>query len=482
MCVLRVSVCAFLLLPSPPAYTHSSLSTFPLNKFLLSVDPWLRLLQRDFPSMAVPGSFVGQQQQHQLFHRTAKELLSIRIAGVNPKFREEREVQRLKKEFRGKIVTFLVRHPTHAVVAEAKIPIVSRKSNPNSFQKKSHALTVHRVLSMSEYKRCTVVLQMPGGLTLLTSRVEEIAGDDGGDGESLSWKLYTGSNRLEPMCTGFQDKEWDAVDHDSSIFFCLSFKCAYPASLDVHSVDQAALRRASPTAVVESVIEPAHLFDSPPHSAIDYFKVVAFLMVLARHCRSYATEIARLKSRFDEMYMLVEVRDVREKIRGSSPDKPDLCLKDTVAFALVPVADQNALFRLFTAQRTQLQFVGQNGESERLPPPKNRVARISVLDLGSDRVMKLGECGFYDGVDDEEEVSNPFSLSTLNFSATSVADFTLICKERLVAGQAAKYTATVQLSVEAATSYMMEEVEPPEFASILELWKFWEICLTGDSY
>ena len=46
--------------------------------------------------MAGPGSFLAPGQQHQLFRRTAKDLLSLRLVDVNPETRHERELRRLE--------------------------------------------------------------------------------------------------------------------------------------------------------------------------------------------------------------------------------------------------------------------------------------------------------------------------------------------------------------------------------------------------
>jgi len=88
---------------------------------------------------------------------------------INPQIREEEEIRRLEKDFQDQHFTILVRHPTHNDVAEGKFPIIYSKDCIDVFEA-SHPLTVHRVLPVSEYERCEVALQMPGGLNLLVNR------------------------------------------------------------------------------------------------------------------------------------------------------------------------------------------------------------------------------------------------------------------------------------------------------------------------
>ncbi len=109
-------------------------------------------------------------------------------------------------------------------------------------------------------------------------------------------------------------------------------------------------------------------------------------MAVSRHLRDDAIEFARLQSRFEETYLLVEVG---VKLHGLKKQDPPAI--STAAFALVPLVDEEALFNLFTTQSTSVQFVDRDGSSERLPPADYRVVRISMLDVGLDRVMKLGE-------------------------------------------------------------------------------------------
>ena len=74
--------------------------------------------------MAEPGSFLLHDQQHQLFRRTAKALLGLRLMDINLQGREKREFQRLVEQFRNKHIKLLLRHRAHGVMAEVTIPIV----------------------------------------------------------------------------------------------------------------------------------------------------------------------------------------------------------------------------------------------------------------------------------------------------------------------------------------------------------------------
>lgn len=72
---------------------------------------------------------------------------------------------------------------------------------------------------------------------------------------------------------------------------------------------------------------------------------------------------------------------------------------NTAAFALVPLADEAALLALFNSQSTPVQLVPREGRVEGLPSvEKGHVVYISILDLQTNRVVKLGRGQF----DDEE--------------------------------------------------------------------------------
>ena len=200
-------------------------------------------------------------------------------------------------------------------------------------------------------------------------------------------------------CTGFiHDNEY-RDDDPIWLGFCVT--CAYPTSLDVRSMledfEYDALRQASPTEVTEVSIKIKSRFKRPPR--FRYLKLIENWMVVARHLRDDFTELARLRSRFEETYLLVEV--------GSGPggniDKrpggryePGLPMTSTFAFAAVPLADEAALLALFNGQSTQLNLLEQSGRLVHLPSVDCYVVNISALDLRTNRVAKLlGEGQFY---------------------------------------------------------------------------------------
>ena len=166
-------VCSLIYVLLFPDHTDSSPShlTYPVLPIepTYSGNPWIHILRGKFPNMAVPGCFLADQLQHQLFRHTAKDLLCLRLTDAKPQLREKEEIRRLKKEFQDQHITLLVRHPSHNLVAEGKI-LLTHSMDCIVFFKTNHSLTLHRVLPISEYERCEVALQMPGGLDLLVNR------------------------------------------------------------------------------------------------------------------------------------------------------------------------------------------------------------------------------------------------------------------------------------------------------------------------
>lgn len=200
-------------------------------------------------------------------------------------------------------------------------------------------------------------------------------------------------------------------------------------------------------------------------------------MVVARHLRDDATEFARLRSRFQETYLLLEVCEEDEDFmnginENSWKDELDLPMNNTVAFVLVPLVDDVALLTLFTTQATHLQFVGRGAGTERLPAEEFQIVRISILNFEANRVMKLAERYL-----DEDFVHGAQCFpSSLEQYITVAPIF-----EEIVAseGKDMKSAATVRLSVEAFDGYRPELFT--QFSLVLELWKFLEICLAGES-
>jgi hypothetical protein len=123
-------------------------------------------------------------------------------------------------------------------------------------------------------------------------------------------------------------------------------------------------------------------------------------MVVARHLSDNATELARLRSRFEDTYLLVEVgsgpgADIDRRNRPEGRHEPGLPTTSTLAFAAVPLADEAALLALFNGQSTQLNLLEQSGRLVHLPSVDCHVVNISALDLRTNRVAKLGEGQFY---------------------------------------------------------------------------------------
>ena len=64
---------------------------------------------------------------------------------------------------------------------------------------------------------------------------------------------------------------------------------------------------------------------------------------------------------------------------------------DNAAFALVPLVDETKLMALFSSQSTHLQFVEHGVGTGQMPPAEDRFVRISLLDLGENRMTKLSK-------------------------------------------------------------------------------------------
>lgn len=145
----------------------------------------------------------------------------------------------------------------------------------------------------------------------------------------------------------------------------------------------------------------------------------------------------------------------------------------TIAFALVPVMDEAALLGLFTTQTTHLQCV-REGSIQRFPPAANQFARISLLDSKKNRVIKLTE-GYHNGVG---FMWGPKCFwSSLN---QIIMLEPVLEQAALPAGREGKCTGTIMLSVEVRDRNRGIPVNS-HFTSTLEVWKFLEICLSGES-
>ncbi len=97
--------------------------------------------------------------------------------------------------------------------------------------------------------------------------------------------------------------------HNQEPHFLLEFSltCAYPASLDVRSMRPEALHQVLPRAVTEATIWIPTTLKDLGASTLEHLQIMESWMAVARHLRDDATELARLRSRFQDLYLLVEV-------------------------------------------------------------------------------------------------------------------------------------------------------------------------------
>lgn len=476
--------------------TYFSPLPLPFPPQLHSANPWAHLLQHDYPSMGGPGSFLSRGRQHPLFHRTAKDLLSLRLMDANLKTREKREIQRLEERFLDKSVMLVFRHPTHGIVAESKIPIMHGEDYHKKLFGWPQQLTLYHVLPVIEYEACELTLKMPGALGLLVARNFHVVDRD---------NLTTARTGTVPdLLFGAEESRifdehenialMDDHFHDTSQCFDFQFSvtCAYSGSMDVcshwHNPRDIVFCEAVPSEVMRATCCINTRDDFSGSSALVFLRFMNSCSVIARHLQENITEFARLRSRFEEAYLLIEVgvgQDMGGKAFGGM-DVRDHML-DIKAFALLPLVDENGLMDLFDGNGTQLQFVEQGVRTGILPATGERKLRISVVDLNANCVMKLSE-GYHmvdtsdDG--DAEEIYQRTARCSFScfdhdilFSPSVEESF----KEwALPSGEEDfDYVATVSLKVETVKAGW--NFKEHEFDSILELWKMLELCLTGYS-
>lgn len=182
---------------------------------------------------------------------------------------------------------------------------------------------------------------------------------------TIRWPLVTASQDMYTLkCAGvLHDGGTKSFEDDNQISFCFSVTCAYPSSLDLRSMvdnfEYEALAQVLPTAVTEASIS---IFFTSPHdhsSRFWYLKLIENWMVVARHLSDNATELARLRSRFEETYLLVEVgfghgADIAKCKMPEGRCEPCPPMASMLAFALVPLADEAALLAIFNRESTQL--------------------------------------------------------------------------------------------------------------------------------
>ncbi len=152
---------------------------------------------------------------------------------------------------------------------------------------------------------------------------------------------------------------------------------------------------------------------------------------------------------------------------------------DIAAHALVHLADEEGLMSLFSKQITHLDFVeGEGAVGQRL---QQRIVHIFVLDLEGSHAMKMGT-GHYvqDACDPSAQTYEHNTLCAFYCQAQSMV-FIPSFEERAAAyaSKAVAAAATAKLSVKASAVNDDDYNEMQDFASMLELWKFLEVCLTG---
>lgn len=145
------------------------------------------------------------------------------------------------------------------------------------------------------------------------------------------------------------------------------------------------------------------------------------------------------------------------------------------AFALVPFSDEASLMSLFQGHTTRLQLVNEDCE---VPDEDERMVTISILDLGRDRVVKLSEdmCG--DAF--ESFCYLKFLRQGASFTATIMpVENEGQHEEDRVAEEMTSQAFTVKLAAGTSDYGGGSQDEEQHFSSILDLWKFLSICMTG---
>lgn len=201
-------------------------------------------------------------------------------------------------------------------------------------------MEVHRVLPAVEYERCEVAVVIPGGLDLLVSRQYII--------DSVTLKEVEGPLKTSAgvtlgtalPCWEFFSLEYDMLaanftglirqnPHNREPHFQVgfAFTYAYPASLDVRLMSPKDLHHVLPTAVTEATICMSTTMKNLGFSTFEHLQLTESWIAAARHLRDDATELARLGSRFQDSYLLVEVSegtpDLEHWLVAKSAGSPD---------------------------------------------------------------------------------------------------------------------------------------------------------------
>jgi len=332
--------------------------------------------------------------------------------------RQSQDHDRLVAAFKDKELALVLRHPKHGVVAEARIPIGEGEdyASLGGF----HPMAIQVVLPISEYQDCTLAFQVPAGEDLLVSVDWQVtdckdvdAQGQGGGGASVAtrgrkpkvswreekdkvthWQLTPEfPDELAEKFIGFihEDPDEENEDGPGAISFRLSIICSYPGK---HAdLDLEALRETAPSAITGFSIAVA-LNSFSISSPLQYLRLLSTLAVVARHDRPLQKARGKFMRRFPETFLMVEVLQV-----GMEGEDGEEGGEKIVSFAMVPLVDEKRLMACLNECITPMHHIsaeeggGGAGEDFGLLAPKNRLIRVALLDLRTDRWIVLSEKG-----------------------------------------------------------------------------------------
>lgn len=162
------------------------------------------------------------------------------------------------------------------------------------------------------------------------------------------------------------------------------------------------------------------------------------------------------------------------------------------AFVLIPLVEEAGLMNIFSSQSIRLQLVDREDINRSGRLPNSRFVQVSILDLGENRVMKIGECCLLETSADEYIHMYLCTCASLTHMVHFTASFDEEVTPCGVEGDG--HVATFKLYVntvhwkynrmeEDSYGEGVEEVhEDQESASVLEVWKFLELCMAGTSF
>ncbi len=444
--------------------------------------------------MVGSGSIPPYGQAHHLLRRTAKDLLRLRLANAKRNSNEDEvEIQHLEKQFCNQHIKVLLRHPAHGIVAESRIPIWPAEDDDflsNVFQE----MTMHGILRLSEYEECDIEWQMPGGLPILHFRNLVTGAIEPEADTSLNWWIAACSEDMHGrMSIGF------IRDFFDGLYPHFLVTCEYAAFLSKrkgNDIEYTTLKTVMPESVLGFCSLEKPSWSSYRPTPLEYLKTLESWMTVALQLQDDATELTRLRSRFKETYLMVEMglgweikgaENCGKRQDGNENDELRQEM-DTMAFALVPLMDETGLMNLLNSQSTCLQFVEEGGRNERLLPLENQFARISILDLGNDRVYNLSESYFPLGMSGVGEQMGLYDFTATRrfFCFDREIQIFPSFEEKAVPSENGKditYVVTVKLDVVTQCRHEEEDEDEDEdgelldFTSVLELWKFLELSL-----